>query len=440
MIGLGKSGVAAARLLTETGARVSVTEKRPRSAVAGWVRELPRGVSCETGSHRFLGRPWDLVVTSPGVPSEVWRDSLRRGVPVWGELELGCRVLGLAGRWPRRSAAVTGTNGKTTTTALLGEIFRAAGEPTVVAGNIGTPLCEAASRVRHDTVLVLEVSSYQLEAAPSFLPAAGTVLNVTPDHLGRHGTMARYAEAKFRMFQNQGPDQAALLNADDPWCRRLGGGVPGRVFWFSGRALRGPGVFWNGRRLVCSLPGASGSWPAPRHLLGRHNIENALAAAGCARLLGADAGAVGRALDGFKGVEHRLEHARLWRGVRWVNDSKATNVDSTAVALRALEGPLRVILGGQHKGAPYTPLRALLKRKAREVLLIGEAAGLIERDLRGAVPLVRCETLDRAVESAARNAVAGDTVLLSPACASFDQFDNFEHRGRRFKELVNRLP
>lgn len=439
IVGLGKSGVAAAMLLRRCGARVSVTEKRPRRQVKDWIRKLPRGVACETGSHRLLRRRWDLIVASPGVPSGLWKPAREAGVPVWGELELGYRLLALAGRWPRRSAAVTGTNGKTTTTALLGEIFRAAGDRTVVGGNIGTPLCSVADSIGPDTVLVLEVSSYQLETAEAFRPAVGTVLNVTPDHLGRHGSMENYARAKFRLFRNQGPSDAAVLNAADPWCSRLAGEAPGRLFWFGTSRRGSPGAYGDRGGLRSTIPGAAGRWPAPRFLPGRHNLENALAAAACARLLGAPSSAVDRALSAFRGVEHRLEFVRDLRGVRFVNDSKATNVDSAVVALRSFPGALHVILGGEDKGAPYAPLKDLLRTKAKEILLIGEAAGKIGRELAGTAPLVSCGTLEKAVASAARNAGPGDVVLLSPACASFDQFENFEHRGRRFKEIVRAL-
>lgn len=376
-----------------------------------------------------------MVVVSPGVPEPVWAPLADKGIPVWGEMELGFRVLSLAGRWPKRSLAVTGTNGKTTTTAFLGAIFKTAGARTVVAGNIGTPLCAVVDKIHPSTALVLEISSYQLESCFAFRSAAGAILNVTPDHLGRHGTMDRYAQAKFRLFQNADASNIAVLNADDPWCRRGGRGLAASTAWFGRRGdLR-----VQGRRLVSRQPNLKGAWPLPRFLAGRHNMENVLAAVGCARFLGIPPSAVARALRNFRGVEHRLEEARRWRGIRFVNDSKATNVDSTLVALKAMPGPLRVILGGEHKGSPYTPLKPWLKKKAKEILLIGEAAPLIGKDLRGAAPMSDCGTLARAVARAAQTAVPGDTVLLSPACASFDQFNDFEHRGRVFKDLVGAL-
>ncbi len=434
--GLGKSGAAAAGLLSRLGARVSVTEKKSKAQSRPWLRSLPKGTSVEWGTHRFLSRPWDIVVASPGVPASSLAPARARSIPVWGELELGYRVLALAGRWPAWSAAITGTNGKTTTTALLGAIFKAAGRPTVVAGNIGVPLCAVVNHVTARTALALEVSSYQLETAEAFRPAVGAVLNVTPDHLARHGDMESYARAKFRLFQSQGVGDAAVLNGRDPWCRRLASSVSGQVYWFGDRVV-GDGVFWDGKYLRGR--GLTGRWSAPAHLPGRHNIENALAAVACARALGVPSGAIARGLSGFRGVEHRLELVRTWNGIRFINDSKATNVDSTRVALEAFPGPLTVILGGEDKGAPYSPLLPLLRKKARAVLLIGEASSKIERDLAGLRGLERCDTLARAVDRAARSARPGEAVLLSPACASFDQFENFEHRGRCFKEFVGAL-
>ena len=497
--GLGKSGAAAAGLLSRLGARVSVTEKKSKAQSRPWLRLLPKGTSVEWGTHRFLSRPWDIVVASPGVPASSLAPARARSIPVWGELELGYRVLALAGRWPAWSAAITGTNGKTTTTALLGAIFKSAGRPTVVAGNIGVPLCAVVNDVTARTALALEVSSYQLETAEAFRPAVGAVLNVTPDHLARHGDMESYARAKFRLFQSQGVGDAAVLNGRDPWCRRLASSVSGQVYWFGDRSFFGPpmlstgekefssplgrrcreaadegcavvlsanqiphpalsqgerekqfgglrklgdcflgdGVFWDGK-YICGR-GLTGRWSAPAHLPGRHNIENALAAVACARALGVPSGAIARGLSGFRGVEHRLELVRTWNGIRFINDSKATNVDSTRVALEAFPGPLTVILGGEDKGAPYSPLLPLLRKKARAVLLIGEASSKIERDLAGLRGLERCDTLARAVDRAARSARPGEAVLLSPACASFDQFENFEHRGRCFKEFVGAL-
>jgi UDP-N-acetylmuramoylalanine--D-glutamate ligase len=295
-----------------------------------------------------------------------------------------------------------------------------------------------ADKISPDTALALEVSSYQLETAESFRASVGAVLNVTPDHLARHGSMEAYAGAKFRLFQNLPSGGAAVLNAADPWDRRFATTVRGPVHWFGLSAKPGVSLFRSGDHLVSRVPGAAGTWALPRHLPGDHNVENALAAVGLARLAGVPVTAVAKALESFPGVEHRLEFVRELRGVRYVNDSKATNVDSTLVALKAFPGGLHVVMGGEDKGAPYTPLMPLLRQKAKAVYLIGEAAPKIRRDLKG-ITFVECGTMARAVEAAASRAVPGEIVLLSPACASFDQFDNFEHRGRVFKALAEAL-
>jgi UDP-N-acetylmuramoylalanine--D-glutamate ligase len=266
---------------------------------------------------------------------------------------------------------------------------------------------------------VLELSSFQLETIQSFRAHIGACLNITPDHLDRHYTMERYAAAKARLFENQTAEDFAVLNADDPLTRELTKSIAASVVWFSG-----------------AQPTLSAS-DVP--LRGRHNLENAMAAASIARLAGAEEKQIRAAIKTFPGVEHRLEFVRETDGVCWYNDSKATNVDATIKAIEAFPGPLWIILGGRDKHSDYAPLVGLLKEKARAALLIGEAAGKIEQPLRGNVPVIGCVTLDMAVREARARARAGDTVLLAPACASFDQFENFEHRGREFKRLVGEL-
>jgi UDP-N-acetylmuramoylalanine--D-glutamate ligase len=311
VVGLGKSGLAAAHLLKKLGARVSMSEKKRRAASGAWFAQIPPGVLMEWGGHKSLAQKWDLVVVSPGVPEPVWRPLERRGIAVWGELELAARVLNLSNRWPATCAAVTGTNGKTTTTALLGAIFRADGRKTVVAGNIGNPLSDCVDQVSPQTALALEISSYQLEAAPSFKPRAAAVLNVTPDHLGRHGTMENYARAKFDIFANQTGSDAACLNAEDAWCRRLANDVPSPIFWFGLKKLKAPGVYFEKGRLVSTIPGRSARFAPPRFLLGKHNIQNALAAAALAQCAGSSNAAIALAFASFRGVEHRLESVRI---------------------------------------------------------------------------------------------------------------------------------
>lgn len=416
VVGLGKSGLAAARLLNKKKARVFITDQRSRADLKDQLRRLPSGVRVEAGSHQFLSRKFDLIVVSPGVDwnHAALKKARKNGVPVWPELELGWRFVK-----PRQTVAVTGTNGKTTTTALVAQIVKQAGRPVVCGGNIGTPLSDLIGEVTPRTTLVLEVSSYQLEAHQTFHPDVGVLLNITPDHLARHSTMERYAKAKARLFANAATSDTAVLNKKNAWCRRIGRTLSIRKSWFPSDELR---------LLALATP-----------LLGEHNLENAMAAAAAGLALGLKASVIRQAIRSFRGVPHRLEPVTTINGVLYVNDSKATNVDSTVVAVKAIKPPLILILGGEHKGAPYTPLKPYVKRKVKEILTIGEAGPLIQKDLKGSAPIVPCGTLEKAVHHARETARKGDTVLLSPACASFDQYRNFEHRGQHFAKLVRKI-
>jgi len=416
VVGLGKSGSAAANFLRVRGAQVSITDKRPRGQLKPFLKQLPSKIQVEAGSHHLLKKPFDLIVTSPGVHYDLPEliKNRRKGIPVWPELELAWRFVR-----PFKTVAVTGTNGKTTTTALLGHIFRKAGKPTVVGGNIGVPLSSLVKKITSKTILVLEVSSYQLEAQGSFHPDVGIVLNVTPDHLARHRTMSNYARMKGRLFKNCTAKDFAVLNRQDLWCRKIGRATKARKIWFPN-----PKILKLAQDI--SLPG-------------EHNLQNAMAAASAARVLKIRESVIRKALRTFPGVPHRLQFVRELRGVRYINDSKGTNVDSTLVALKAAARPTILILGGEHKGSPYTPLLPIIKRKVKEVITIGEAAPIVARDLKGAVPITPCGNMEKAVRRACQIAQRGDDVLLSPACASFDQFKNFEERGHHFEKLVGGL-
>ena len=430
MIGAGKSGVAAAKLAHRLGAHVVLSDAGRISAT------LPTGIKKEQNGHTALLLDSDLLIRSPGVPGHLslLHQARRQRIPIWSELEFASRVI-----HPKRCVAITGTNGKTTTTTLVGELFKAVGA-TVVAGNIGTPLAELASRITRHTNVVLEVSSYQLENIETFHADIAAILNVTPDHLEHHGTMKAYAAAKARVFENQTRRDVTVLNADDAWCRRLAQKCPGRLLWFSRTKKLKRGVFWTPDNQIHVAWGAkSCRWPLVARLPGPHNIENVLAAVAMAVVGGISPVVIRRVLERFRGVEHRLEDVRVWRGVRYVNDSKATNVDSTRVALESLTQPLYVILGGQGKGSPYAPLLPLLRSRAKKLLLIGEEAGRIRRELGGPISYELCKTMNRAVRRASALAQPGDVVLLSPACASFDQYKDYEERGRHFKRLVRKL-
>jgi UDP-N-acetylmuramoylalanine--D-glutamate ligase len=438
VVGLERTGLATAEFCRARGAQVTVSECRAADQVAEAATRLQAlGVRLELGGHRpetFLEH--DLIIPSPGVPLQIEPIAAARaqGIPVWSEIELAWRFL------RGRLVAITGSNGKTTTTLLTGHLLRAAGVPTLVGGNVGVPLISLVAQTREDTVTVAEVSSFQLEAIQAFRPDVAVFLNLSPDHLDRHGSLEAYARAKARLFENQRPEDAAVLNRDDAGVAALMPQIP-RIYWFSRRESVDAGTFCQGDELWFAQGGVRTRFAqrADVPLPGSHNLENALAACCASILCGAPPERLAEALRSFPGVEHRLEVVAEIGGITFINDSKATNVDAALRAIEAVDGPVLVILGGRDKGSDFTPLREILTRRARHVLLIGEAAEKIARQLDGGPLLEFAGTLDQAVERAYVLARPGDTVLLAPACASFDQFQNFEHRGRVFKQLVQQL-
>jgi UDP-N-acetylmuramoylalanine--D-glutamate ligase len=439
VVGLERTGLATALFCRARGARVTVSERRPESDVAEAAAELrAAGVALELGGHRagtFLAQ--DLIVPSPGVPLEIepLASARARGIPVWSEIELASRFL------RGRLLAITGSNGKTTTTLLTGHILRKAGRRVLVGGNVGTPLISLVEQSSDDTLTVAEVSSFQLEAiADRFRPDVAALLNLTPDHLDRHPSMETYVRAKARIFENQRQEDAAVVNADDPAAARLAPERP-RRFWFSrsGPVEEGTGVE-DGRIVFRSAGHGVGLLHrADIPMRGEHNVENVLAAACIAVLAGVAPDVIREAVRSFPGVEHRLEFVAEIAGVAFYNDSKATNVDAALKAIDAFPGNLLVILGGKDKGGDFSALVPALAGRVRLVLLVGAATEKIASQLGDAFPIARAGTLDRAVELGFESARPGDTVLLAPACASFDQFRNYEHRGHVFKELVRRI-
>jgi UDP-N-acetylmuramoylalanine--D-glutamate ligase len=442
VIGLGRSGLAAVRLLLELGARVTVADQKPASDLATALDALGHGEIEVHGGGAYAQalQGAEVVVVSPGVPLAL--DSLREarasGVRMIGELELASRFL------TGRLLAVTGTNGKSTTVTWLGELLRVTGRASFVGGNLGTPLAEAALdslQGRPWDCVVAEVSSFQLEAIESFHPWIGAILNLTPDHLDRYPSMAAYAGAKARLFENQTAEDFAVLNADDPCLAESKVMTRGRRVWFSRQRRLEYGVFAEAGMLRSSLGGRQEDLcrVADLQLPGAHNVENAMAAAAMALLAGCPVDAVGRGLRDFRGLEHVLEKVRVLRGVTYINDSKGTNVDATIKALESQGAPVVLIAGGREKGGDYPGLATALRRVGKRVILLGEARPHLRRLLEGACPIAEVETLAEAVREASSAAVPGDTVLLSPACASFDMFLDYKDRGRRFKELVHEL-
>jgi UDP-N-acetylmuramoylalanine--D-glutamate ligase len=438
VVGLGKSGLAAALFLRHRGAQVTVSDVRSAEALAKDIPALlEEGIMVEAGGHGLLTfRRQDLIVVSPGVPLDTPELAQVRsfGLPVIGELELAARFL------KGRMLAITGSNGKTTTTALVGEILKKAGLPTLVGGNIGVPVVGLIEASTDQTWSVLEVSSFQLESTEQFHPAIAVILNITPDHLDRHGSFENYIAAKERIFAAQDANDCLVLNADNPAAAAAAARSAAKVYLFSTEHPVPQGAWVeDGFVVYRSTPDAAIEKIVPLSgipLKGEHNVQNVLAAVCASLLAGAPAAKVRQAIEAFHAVEHRLEFVAAINGVEFYNDSKATNVDATEKAIAAFKSGIHLIMGGKDKGAPYTPLTPLIKERVRAIYTIGAAAAKIESQLRGVVPIKSCETLEKAVVAAAEAAHPGEVVLLAPACSSFDQFDSYEHRGRVFKELV----
>ncbi|HEY2002026.1 MAG TPA: UDP-N-acetylmuramoyl-L-alanine--D-glutamate ligase [Acidobacteriaceae bacterium] len=445
VVGLGVSGFAAALFLRRRGAQVTVSDLRSAEALAKHIPALlDAGVNVEAGGHGHATfRRQDLIVLSPGVaPNTPEMDEARTfHIPIIGEVELAALFL------KTEILSITGSNGKTTTTTLAGEILKAGGLTTVVGGNIGLPAIDLVDMPenRPGAWSVLELSSFQLETVDTFHPKIAVLLNLTPDHLDRHGNLENYAAAKERMFARQTAEDFLVLNADDARVQQAASRAASQIFWFSRTKLVRQGACVHQGVVVfrASEMGTTGTaslepiLPVEAiPLKGAHNVENVLAAVCAARLAGVKAEVIAEAVRRFRAVEHRLEFVATVRGVDYYNDSKATNVDSTMKAIESFPGRIHLILGGKDKKSDYTTLRPLLHERVKRVYTIGAAAEKIEAHIAGAVEVVHAETLPAALAKAHDAAEAGDVVLLAPACSSFDQFENYEQRGRVFKDLV----
>jgi UDP-N-acetylmuramoylalanine--D-glutamate ligase len=439
VVGLGKSGVASALLLKSRGAKVTVSDSKPEVELRNEILLLlEHGIAVETGGHgdrTFRGQ--DLIVVSPGVPVDAPQlvQARKLGESIIGEIELAAQFL--AGS----IVAITGANGKTTTTSLAGEIIAAGNFLTLVGGNIGTPAISFVDQARAGTWIVLEVSSFQLETIVQFRPRIAVVLNITPDHLDRHKTFENYVNAKARIFENQRADDFSILNADDATATSLSGRTSAQLLWFSRKRDVDKGAFVRGTKIYFRDGNSEQEiMPAAEiPLKGAHNQENVLAAIAVGMIVGCEPGQIREAVRDFKAVEHRLEFVARVAGVDYYNDSKATNVDATIKALESFPANIHLILGGKDKGSDYSVLIDLLRSRVKRVYTIGAAAAKIESQLKGAVEIESAETLEKAIQWASEKAASGDVVLLAPACASFDQFQSYEHRGRVFKEAVHSL-
>ncbi|NJD55019.1 MAG: UDP-N-acetylmuramoyl-L-alanine--D-glutamate ligase [Nitrospirae bacterium] len=467
IVGLARSGAGAARLLADMGADVRVTDRKSEQELSGIAGILPPSVQRYLGSHpAAIFDDADLIVVSPGVPLDIrpLADARKKGKNIIGELELAYQIVrGSAGERPAPFIAITGSNGKSTTTTLVDHMLRKGGRKTVLAGNIGNALTEELHRTMIDSkradydasvmgpdAFVIEVSSFQLEAIETFRPSVAAILNITPDHLDRYHSMEEYRDAKAGVFMNQRPSDFLILNADDPGTRelyetRLRGKTeaPGIVFF--SREQEVEGMFLKGGCVMAKLPGLNAGSPlqlvdaADIRIKGVHNLENAMAASAMALLAGCPVQAVIDSLREFPGLEHRLELVRELGGVKYINDSKGTNVGAVLKSIESFAEPLILIAGGRDKAGDFTQLKDLVSRKVKALVLIGEAAGKIRDAIGAQTTTVMAKDLRDAVERSRGMAAAGDVVLLSPACASFDMFRDFEDRGRQFKQIVTDL-
>lgn len=440
VVGLGRSGVAASRLLARNGARVTATDNKAFDALSSEAKGLlPIGVNIEAGGHKqetFLSA--DLIILSPGVPADITpiAKAKERGIKIISEIELAYHFLNTP------IIAITGSNGKSTTTTLVGEILKAKGDKIFVGGNLGTPLTEHVLSGGGSDCVVAEVSSFQLETIESFRPAISVLLNISPDHLDRYHDIKEYTGAKFRIFENQGPGDFAVINGDEPWSVDIRKRIRGEVILFSRRRRVEKGLYTEDGWIVSNVDHCEGKICKISEIgiMGVHNLENSMAAAAAALLRGCGQETIASTLKEFSGLEHRLEFVREIGGVKYINDSKGTNVGAVIKSIESFDERLLLIAGGRDKASDFSPLRPLIKEKVRSLILIGEAREKIGAAVGDLTTTVYSDSLEEAVHVAFREAVKGDVVLLSPACASFDMFKNFEERGRRFKEIVWKLP
>lgn len=439
VIGLARSGLAVMKLLWEVGAELFGSDARPLTELGGGVKGLmAEGVDVEAGGHtdRVL-EGTELVVVSPGVPLDIPILNRARGlgIPTVSEVEVAYWLC------EAPVVAVTGSNGKTTVAALLGEIFKRDGKEVAVAGNIGVPLSSLVKEVPRDGIVVVEVSSFQLEGIVDFKPKVSVILNITPDHLDRHSGFEQYVLAKARIVKSQDRDDHAVLNADDPVIARVVEGVKAKVWGFSREKRLDQGAFVVDGEIMANISGQRERicGVAELGMRGPHNLSNALAAVCVALVFGVRSDSLREGLRRFSGMEHRLELVREVNGVKFVNDSKATNLDAVRCALQSFPEPMVLIAGGRDKGSDFTLLRRLVAERVKALVLMGEAADKIERAMDRVVRTSRVENMEEAVAKAFALAEEGDCVLLSPACASFDMFCDFEDRGRKFKEAVEKL-
>jgi UDP-N-acetylmuramoylalanine--D-glutamate ligase len=430
ILGLGKSGVAVANLAIKLGYNVFASDSKERK-----IKNLNKKVLTEFGIHSDKILNSDVIIKSPGIDPDIsiLNKARKHKIKVISE-----PTFSIAHSKYKKIIAVTGTNGKTTTTDLISKIIKVAHKDSIVSGNIGFPLADKALETTKNTYITMELSSYQLEDTSDFKPDISVLLNIAREHLEHHKTMKAYITAKENLFINQNYSDFAIINYDDKICRKIATKAKANLIFFSKKFLK-TGVFYDKGKIIIKISKKSYKIKPKINILGWHNIENILAAVTASYVAGIKPAIIEKVISKYKGMEHRIEFIKTLNGVNYYNDSKSTNVDSTKVALKSFDGNILLIMGGRDKGFSYTPLKQLIKQKVKSIFLVGEATDKIKKDLCGIAKLVECGTIKNAVNQIFEIAIAGDVALLSPACASFDQFKDFEERGIAFKKLVNKL-
>lgn len=433
ILGIGKSGIAAAKLAAKVGYDVFISDIDKRKANVF----ISGNIKTEVGIHSKKILESDFIIKSPGIEKNIpiLQEAIKRNIPVISEIEFSILIMNKQFKH-NKIIAITGTNGKSTTTELIYKIIKEHYKNTIIAGNFGFPLSKKVFKITKDTIIVLEMSSYQLEDSPNFKPDIGILLNITPDHIIHHKTMELYIKAKKNIFINQNNNDFAIINYDSFICKTIAKDINSKIFFFSRSKTINNGVYYDNGNILINIDSKCVILKPKINIIGKHNIENILAAVLATYIIGIKIKIIEKVISKYKGIQHRIEFVKNINGVSYYNDSKSTNIASTKTAIDAFNNNIILIMGGQDKGISYITLRKIIKKKVKHVFLIGEATNKIKKDLKN-LPITNSGNLKNALRSIINIAIKGDIVLFSPACASFDQFKNFEERGKLFKKIIN---